>query len=467
MTGASNPQTPPRSAADTAMADASALLFHDVPVAVYLRALDGAFLEVNKAAAALFGYADPAAFLTAMADSPEQFYLDPMARKAVLDELAASGAVAGQRYQAMCDDGFVVWIEESAKRTVSPEGDAFYVGFLRDVTEEKSTSWALAEAEEKYRTIFENAVEGLFQMTPAGRFVTVNGALARMLRFASPEALTALGDTAANLFARPEDRQFLHAALSQTGVVRAMETELRRGDGSRIWVSVQARAVRGGDGAVVLYEGSMEDVTERRRSQEALRQNLKRTKALFHQTVKSLSTTVRFRDPYTAGHQDSVARLAVAMARRLGLDRDAVDCIQVAGQLHDIGKISVPVRYLCKPGRLIGLEWEFMKQHAATGYEILKDIDFPWPVAEIVLCHHERLDGSGYPRGLGGEALSQPARILAVADVLDAMASNRPYRPALGVPVALEELARHRGTAFDADAVDAAREAVTDGDVAY
>ena len=449
------------------MADASALLFHDVPVAVYLRALDGAFLEVNKATAALFGYADPAAFLAAMAGSPEQFYLEPQARASLLDELAASGVVAARRYQAMCDDGFVVWIEESAKRTVSPEGDAFYVGFLRDVTEEKSTSWALAEAEEKYRTIFENAVEGLFQMTPAGRFVTVNGALARMLRFDSPEALTALGDAAAGLFLHPEDRQFLHAALSETGVVRAMETELRRGDGSRIWVSIQARAVRGGDGAVVLYEGSMEDVTERRRSQEALRRNLKRTKALFHQTVKSLSTTVRFRDPYTAGHQDSVARLAAAMARRMGLDRDAVDGIQVAGQLHDIGKISVPVRYLCKPGRLIGLEWEFMKQHAATGYEILKDIDFPWPVAEIVLCHHERLDGTGYPRGLGGADLGLPARILAVADVLDAMASNRPYRPALGVAAALEELARHRGTAFDADAVDAAREAVTAGDVAY
>lgn len=467
MTHPSPHEAAPNSAADAAMADASALLFHDVPAAVYLRGVDGKFLEVNNATAALFGYADPAAFLAAMDDCPEQFYLDPNARQSVLDALAAGEVVVGRRYQAMCGDGFVIWIEESAKHTVSPAGDVFYVGFLRDVTEEKSTSWALAEAEEKYRTIFENAVEGLFQMTPAGRFVTVNGALARMLRFASPEVLTGLGDAAANLFTHPEDRQFLHAALSETGVVRAMETELRRGDGSRIWVSVQARAVRGGDGAVVLYEGSMEDVTERRRSQEALRHNLKRTKALFHQTVKSLSTTVRFRDPYTASHQDSVARLATAMAKRLGLDRDAVDCIQVAGQLHDIGKISVPVRYLCKPGRLVGLEWEFMKQHAATGYEILKDIDFPWPVAEIVLCHHERLDGSGYPRGLGGEDLCQPARILAVADVLDAMASNRPYRPALGVPVALEELARHRGTAFDADAVDAAREAVTAGDVTY
>ena len=452
---------------DAAMADASSLLFHDVPLAVYLRAVDGSFLEVNTAMAVLFGYPDPAAFLAAMAAIPEQFYLDPTTRDAVMHDLATSGSVTGRRYQAICRDGFVLWIEESAHRTVSPGGDLFYIGFLRDVTEEKSTSWALSEAEEKYRIIFEHAVEGLFQMTPAGRFVTVNGALARMLGYDSPQGLTTRGDEAASVFVRPEDRQFLHAALAETGVVRAMESELSRADGQRIWVSIQARAVRGGDGSVILYEGSMEDVTQRRHSQEALRQTLKRTRALFHQTVKSLSTTVRFRDPYTAGHQDSVARLAAAMARSLKLPEDTVEGIRVAGQLHDIGKISVPVRYLCKPGRLVGLEWEFMKQHATTGYEILKDIDFPWPVAEIVLCHHERLDGSGYPRGLDASALGIEARILAVADVLDAMASNRPYRPALGVDAALAELTRHKGTAFDPDAVDAAHDAIATDAVRY
>ncbi|KHK04496.1 HD domain-containing phosphohydrolase [Desulfovibrio sp. TomC] len=466
-TSALSPAEADAAMADAAMADASALLFHDVPLAVYLRAASGAFLEVNAAMAVLFGYADPAAFLAAMTVTPEQFYLDPTIRDAVLHDLAASGSVTGRRYQAICRDGFVLWIEESAHRTVSPGGDLFYIGFLRDVTEEKSTSWALTEAEEKYRSIFEHAVEGLFQMTPAGRFVTVNGALARMLGYNAPQELTARGDAAAAVFVRPEDRQFLHAALVETGVVRAMETELARADGQHLWVSIQARAVRSSDGSVVLYEGSMEDVTQRRHSQEALRRTLKQTRALFHQTVKSLSTTVRFRDPYTASHQDSVSRLAAAMARTLALSDDTVAGIRVAGQLHDIGKISVPVRYLCKPGRLVGLEWEFMKQHAATGYEILKDIDFPWPVAEIVLCHHERLDGTGYPRGLDASALGIEARILAVADVLDAMASNRPYRPALGVDAALTELARHKGTAFDPDAVDAAHDVIAAGTVRY
>lgn len=234
-----------------------------------------------------------------------------------------------------------------------------------------------------------------------------------------------------------------------------------------MWVSLHVRAVRDSLGEPVLYEGSMEDVTERRRSQEQLRHSLRVTRSLFHQTVISLGKTVRFRDSYTAGHQDNVARLAEAVARRLGLSEDTVTGIRVAGELHDIGKINVPVRYLCKPGRLTGLEWEFMKQHAAMGYEILRDIEFPWPVAEIVHAHHERLDGSGYPRGISGDDIRLEARILAVADVLDAMASNRPYRPALGLDTALEELTKHQGTLYDPTVVAAMHGLARDGGCPY
>ncbi len=450
-----------------ALLQAGAVLFHDAPLAMYLRAENGLLLDVNQAMATLFGYEDPATFLAAMARLPEQFHLDQASLDQVLNDLARDGSLSGRQYQVMCRDGFVLWVEESARCIRSASGGVLYYGYLRDITAEKSTSWALAEAEEKYRGIFEHAVEGLFQMTPAGRFVTVNAALARMLGFPTPKALTQRPDGAVSLFARPEDKGFLDASLAASGVVRGLEAELVRPDGSRIWVSIHARAVRDGQGAAVLYEGSMEDVTERRRSQEQVRLNLKRTLSLFHQSVKSLSKTVRFRDPYTAGHQDNVADLAAAIARRLGLPEQTVVGIRVAGQLHDIGKINVPVRYLCKPGRLVGLEWEFMKQHAQTGYEILKDIDFPWPVAEIVLAHHERLDGSGYPRGLSGGDIMPETRILAVADVLDAMASHRPYRPALGVEAALEELSRHKGVRYDAAVVAAARAVVLDADSRY
>jgi PAS domain S-box-containing protein/putative nucleotidyltransferase with HDIG domain len=445
--------------------DMRTVLFHDIPLAVYLRAQDGAILRVNPAMAALFGYDDTEAFLDAMAGAPEQFYLDQDSRDAVQACLDRDGAVIGRQSQAFSRDGFVFWIEESARLIETTKGEKQYFGYLRDITPEKSTKWALAEAEEKYRAIFEHAVEGLFQMTPTGRYVTANFALARMLGHPSPQALTEAPDGAVSAFIHPEDWRFLEATLASVGVARGLEAELARPDGSRLWVSLHARAVRDGHGRPVLYEGSMEDVTDRRRSQEQLRQNLKTTKALFHQTVKSLSTTVRFRDSYTAAHQDNVARLAAATARRLGLPEATVDGIEVAGQLHDIGKINVPVRYLCKPGRLTGLEWEFMKQHAQTGHEILRDIAFPWPVAEIVLAHHERLDGSGYPRGISGEDIMPEARVLAVADVLDAMASNRPYRPALGLDAALEELTRHKGTRYDPEAVEAIRDVVSSGDI--
>lgn len=472
LPSAPSPAAPPDAdAPNTSMSyggtlDAASLLFHEAPLAVYLRAQDGSFLEVNAAMAALFGYDAPARFLSAMAAAPDQYYLMPDTRAALLADMARDGSVSGRQFQAICRDGFVLWVEESA-RTVVSNGEVFYFGYLRDVTMEKSTGWALAEAEEKYRAIFEHAVEGLFQMTPTGRFVTVNASLARMLGFSAPADLTREPRLAQALFVSAADLELLRHTLDAHGVVRGLEAELTRGDGARIWVSIHARAVRDGQGAVILHEGSMEDVTARRQSQEELRKSLKATRALFHQTVKSLSKTVRFRDPYTAGHQDNVARLAAAMARVMDLSEDAVAGIRVAGQLHDIGKINVPVRYLCKPGRLVGLEWEFMKQHAVTGYEILKDIDFPWPVAEIVLAHHERLDGSGYPRGLAAGDIGLEARILAVADVLDAMASNRPYRPALGVDAALAELTRLRGTAFDPGAVDAAGDVIRDGLVRY
>ena len=447
--------------------DAGTLFFHDAPLAAYLRDAHGALREANKAMAELFGYESPADFLAAMAALPEQFYLDPAQRAAVWDDLSREGSLAGRQFQALCADGCVLWLEESAHRVPSPSGDVFYIGYLRDITAEKSTRWALVEIEEKYRGIFENAVEGIFQMTPRGRFVTVNDALARMLDYPAPEDLTGPADGAARLFVEPGAWDRLCAAIDAADVVRGHEAELARAQGGSIFVSIHARAIRDHQGAVVLFEGSMEDVTARRLSQEQLRQSLRRTRILFHQTVKALSETVRFRDPYTAGHQDNVARLAAAMARAMGLDEDAQAGIRVAGQLHDIGKINVPVRYLSKPGRLVGLEWEFMKQHAQTGYEILRAIDFPWPVAEIVWGHHERLDGSGYPRGLSGGSLGIETRILAVADVLDAMASNRPYRPALGVEAALDELSRHRGRSFDPDAVDAATAVLREGAVRY
>jgi putative nucleotidyltransferase with HDIG domain len=168
-----------------------------------------------------------------------------------------------------------------------------------------------------------------------------------------------------------------------------------------------------------------------------------------------MAATVETRDPYTAGHQRRVADLACAIASEMGLSQEQTEGIRMAAIVHDIGKISIPAEILCKPTKLTELEFQLIKVHPQSGHDILKEIPFPWPIARIVLEHHERMDGSGYPAGLGGEEISLDARILAVADVVEAIASHRPARPARELSAALAEITQHRETLYDPEVVDA------------
>jgi HD-GYP domain-containing protein (c-di-GMP phosphodiesterase class II) len=175
----------------------------------------------------------------------------------------------------------------------------------------------------------------------------------------------------------------------------------------------------------------------------------------LEQAVDAIATTLEMRDPYTAGHQRRVADLAAAIAHELRLPEEQVQAIHLAGTVHDLGKIHIPAEILTKPGKLTELEYKFIKTHPQAGYDILKGIDFPWPVAQMVLQHHERLDGSGYPGGLKDGEIILEARILAVADVVEAMFSHRPYRAGLGLEAALAEITGNRGKLFDPAVVDA------------
>jgi putative nucleotidyltransferase with HDIG domain len=183
--------------------------------------------------------------------------------------------------------------------------------------------------------------------------------------------------------------------------------------------------------------------------------------------VGTIAAASEARDPYTAGHQKRVALLSVAIARELAIDADTVIGIGVAASIHDIGKISIPSEILSKPGSLSRYEFELIKEHARAGFEIIKGIEFPWPVARMVLEHHERLDGSGYPDGLHGDEIFLGSRIIAIADVVEAMASHRPYRPALGIDAALTQVSLERGIQLDADAVDACARLFSSGRFAF
>jgi len=194
---------------------------------------------------------------------------------------------------------------------------------------------------------------------------------------------------------------------------------------------------------------------QRDASEEASKRYLAQLQKTLEQAVAAIALTIEKRDPYTAGHQRRTALLAVAIAKLLGLPSKQQEGLYFGGLVHDIGKINVPVEILNRPGRISELEYQIIKSHPEVGYEIMKDIEFPWPVAQMIHQHHERLDGSGYPLGLKGDAILLEARILSVADVVEAIASHRPYRPGLGIDVALEEIVSHRGVFFDEAAVDA------------
>jgi PAS domain S-box-containing protein len=201
------------------------------------------------------------------------------------------------------------------------------------------------------------------------------------------------------------------------------------------------------------------DITERKQAQQAQHE-------LTRATVAALAATVETRDPYTAGHQRRVAHLAAAVAGSLGLDDDTVSGIRLGANIHDIGKLGVPAEILSRPGRLRPPEFELMQDHSRAGYEIMAGVALPWPVADMILQHHERMDGSGYPAGLGGDDISVGARIIAVADTVEAMASHRPYRAALGVGAALAHIEAAAGTTLDADVVDVTLDLFRTGTVA-
>ena len=171
--------------------------------------------------------------------------------------------------------------------------------------------------------------------------------------------------------------------------------------------------------------------------------------------VDSMAAALEARDPYTAGHQRRVAELAVAIAREMAISPNQIEGIKIAATIHDIGKIYVPAEILSKPGNLSALEFSLIKVHPQVGHDILRDIDFPWPVAEMVLQHHEHLDGSGYPNGISGDQILLESRILTVADVVESLVTHRPYRPALGIEAALDEIDKRRGKCYDPRVVDA------------
>ncbi len=322
-------------------------------------------------------------------------------------------------------------------------------GIVRDTTDRKRAEESRRQAEERYHSIFDNAQEGIFRTTPEGKVILANAAMAKMMGYGTAEELvTSISNIALQVYVDPEERAKIRKIIEEKGAVRNYETTFYRKDGSIFWISITIYAIRDEKGRILYYQGMTEDVSERKESVERIRRALKAT-------VQAIVVTVEARDPYTAGHQRRVSDLARAIATEMNLPTDKIDGIRTAAVIHDLGKISVPVEILTKPTKLTDLEFGIIKTHAQSGYDILKDLEFPWPIARMILEHHERMNGSGYPNRLLAEETLIESRILAVADVVESMASHRPYRPSLGIDAALKEIEKNKGTLFDENVVDA------------
>lgn len=221
------------------------------------------------------------------------------------------------------------------------------------------------------------------------------------------------------------------------------------------YFSTASVAMTGEDGLPTAVIKISKNITESKLAGLELEDSMQKLRTALDNTIKAMALTVESRDLYTAGHQRRATNIARAIAQEMNLSQDQVDGIRMAGVIHDLGKISIPAEILSKPGKISDTEFSMIKEHPQRGYEILKGIDFQWPIADIVRQHHERINGSGYPQGLIGDKILLEARVIMVADVIEAMASHRPYRASLGIEAAIDEITRNQGVLYDSDVVDA------------
>jgi len=334
------------------------------------------------------------------------------------------------------------------------EGADLMIGYGRDATRRVEAEERVRENEARVRES-EERFRSLAERVPG--FVTIKDSDHRYLYLNSLLGSRNELEEDAWLGKRPEDVWMEEeAAVSNEAAERALAGDMidevvtmRRGEETQYYHSLHFPIVR--ESAPPLVGGLMIDVTDQVEAQEEVRRQAEQLRRTVEGAVLAMSQVVETRDPYTAGHERRVAELATAIGQQMGLEGAELDGLRLGSLIHDIGKISVPAEILAKPGRLSPVEFNLIKQHSRAGYEILSVIDFGRPVAEMVLQHHERLDGSGYPSGLTGGELLPETKILAVADVVEAMSSHRPYRAALGTEAALAEIRDGAGTRYDAE----------------
>ncbi len=348
-------------------------------------------------------------------------------------------------------DGTIRNLEVFRKQVLwngKPQFQALYI----DITERKQAEKNLRESEKRYRLVVENANEAIL-ITHDMKIVFANTVAINNTGY-SMEELTSMDFTD---LIHPDDvnmvRDYHLKRLKGDEVPSVYSFRIISCDKSVKWVELNTTVIEWEKKHATL--NFLKDITVSKQLEEERVHSFLKIKKTLDATVSAIATMVETRDPYTTGHQKRVSILARNIAEEMGLSKDTIEFIETAAIIHDIGKLSVPSEILSKPTRLTTLEFELIKTHSQSGYNILKDIEFPWPVAIAILQHHERMNGSGYPQKLQGKDILMESRILAVADVVEAISSHRPYRPTLGIDFALDEITKNKSVLYDADVVDA------------
>ncbi len=364
-------------------------------------------------------------------------------------------------------DGSELWAVISAvPKTAGDEAFDGVVALWLDITAQKGAQKTVADQERYYRSLIHSLHEDVLVIDHDYRITDINNMALHTLGVSREEAIGRRCHEVSHRVDSPCHEHGERCGLREvfaSGEACNCHHVHRTADGSVVHVDILMAPLRDEDGTVSRVIEAARDVTDLFVAQEALGEHAERLRRTVEGAVDAMGSVVEMRDPYTAGHERRVTCLAVEIAQRLGLDEQRVEGLRLAGSVHDIGKIAVPAEILSKPGRLQEYEMNLVRTHAQVGHDVLAAIDFEQPVAEIVLQHHEKLDGSGYPGGLRGDEILLEARILTVADVVEAMSSHRPYRAALGMSAALAEIRAGAGTRYDAGAVAACEAAIADG----
>jgi len=421
---------------------------------------DGKFQYCNKRLAELFGYT-----LEEMQTKEIRSIVHPADLERVLKihHSRIQGKRVSSKYEFMGikKSGDIMYLEIDAIALKENNKVVGTRSYIWDITLRKKAEEEIRSSEERLKLLFEFAPDGYYLTDLKGNFLDGNKAAEEMVGY-TKEELIGKNFAKAKLLSSSQLPKAL-ALLARNAMGQPTgpdEFTLTRKDGSKTIVGIRTFPVRIGGQTVVL--GIARDITEYKHTQDELRRSYERMQKVLEDTINALTSAVEKRDPYTAGHQHRVAILADAIADKMRLPEKQKEGLHVAALVHDIGKINVPAGILNKPSGLSDAEFALVKDHVLVGYDILRTIEFPWPVAEIVLQHHERLDGSGYPKGIKNSEIMLEAKILAVADVVESMLAHRPYRPARGLENAIEEIKKYKKKLYDVKIVNACLKVLRD-----